>query len=362
MESTQHQLRTLPRKHEARQSNLEFLRIIATLFVIIVHYNNTGSGKAFLYTESMPLHYQILLFFEMLAICAVNIFVMISGYFLCTTTRVRIWKIIRLYIDVIFFSVLRHFLFCLPGDTTFSLTGFFERFSPLNWYVAVYSGLYLISPYLNQILQNKSRAQFQLVFFFVLSVWPSGIEFLSKALDFSPKSLNPIGIQGSGDGYTLVNFILLYFLGAYCRIHGSENISIKKSVYAILVYLGCALINTVYAQFFFGRAASYCNPLVIIQTVAIFIAFQNMSIQSKTINTIAGCSFGVYLMHSFFFRYCRIEQFVTGNPLIIPIHIIISAILIYIVSGMIYWVYQKLLGPIFAFLEKKLCYLSYTAD
>lgn len=97
--------RTLPQKN-TRQSNLELLRILATLFVVIVHYNNTGSGKAFLYTDAMPLHYEILLIFEMLAICAVNIFVMISGYFLCTSTQVKISKIALLYIDVIAISVL----------------------------------------------------------------------------------------------------------------------------------------------------------------------------------------------------------------------------------------------------------------
>ena len=360
MGATQHDIVRSDKRE--RFSNLELLRIIATLFVVIIHYNNREGGKAFLYTEAMPVHYQSLLFIEMLAICAVNIFVMISGFFLCTSSRVRISKIFQLYIDVIFFSILRYSLSCLVETEIFTLRGFFERFIPLNWYVAVYSGLYLISPYLNQILQNKNRTQFRfmlLVFFFVLSIWPSGIEFLSKALHFEPRSLSPISNQGSGDGYTLVNFILMYFLGAYCRLHENEGASSKKCVYALLVFTGCVILNTVYANFFIGRATSYCNPLVVIQTVAIFVAFQNMRIQNKAINAIAACSFGVFLMHSFFFPFCQIQRFVTGNPLIIPLHLIVSIILIYAASGLLYWGYQKIFAPVFRLLQKKLSFLSY---
>lgn len=348
-----------------RQSNLDLLRIIAAIFVVIVHYNNTGSGKAFLYAESLPLHYEILLFFEMLAICSVNIFVMLSGYFLCTSSRVKLSKILRLYLDVIFFSVLRYILYCIIGDTTFNLPDFFARFIPLNWYVAVYSGLYFISPYLNQILQKKSRSQFRfmlLVFFFVFSIWPSGVELASKVLDFSPDSLSPISNQGSGDGYTLINFIFMYFFGAYCRLHENQAASSKKCIQALLIFIGCAVLNTLYANKFFGRAASYCNPIVVVQTVSVFTVFQNITIRSKIITNLAGCAFGVYLMHSFFFRYCRIEQFVTGNPLLIPIHIIGSALLIYAICALIYWIYQKMFGSLLVLLQKKLDFLSYGAE
>lgn len=348
-----------------RQSNLELLRILAALFVIVLHYNNKNMGKAFLYTEAMPQHYQFLLLFEMLAICAVNIFVMISGYFLCTSTRVQVWKVLRLYIDVIAISVLRYVLLCVAATEQFSVLALIQRFIPLSWYTAVYCGLYLISPYLNRMFTSMTRSQFRvmiLVFFFVLSVWPSGVEFLSKVLDFSPDSLSPISAGGSGEGYTLVNFILMYLLGAYCRLHTSEESSGKKCIYGLLVYCGCVLVNTVYANLFFGRAASYCNPLVVIQTVAIFIVFQNIKVQSKLINEFASCAFGVYLMHSAFMPYVQIERHVTGKLWVIPIHIIASAILIFIASAAVYWIYQKMLNPVFRWCQKKLEFLSYGTD
>lgn len=348
-----------------RKSNLELLRILAALFVIVLHYNNKGMGKAFAYTEAIPQHYQLLLHFEILTICAVNIFVMISGYFLCTSTQVQVWKVLRLYIDVIAMSVLRYVLYCATAIEQFSILALVQRLIPLSWYTAVYCGLYLISPYLNRMFRSLTRSQFRimlLVFFFVLSIWPSGVEAASKVLDFSPESLSPISADGSGDGYTLVNFILMYLLGAYYRLHTSEEPYGKKCVYGLLVYCGCALVNTVYANIFFGRATSYCNPFVVIQTVAIFVVFQNLRVQSKVINEFASCAFGVYLLHSVFLPYVQIEKHVTGKMWVIPIHIIVSAILIFAASAAVYWIYQKMLNPIFKWCQKKLSFLSYGTD
>lgn len=345
-----------------RNSNLELLRILAALFVIILHYNYPDGGKAFLHTQAMPQNYQILLIFEMLAICAVNIFVMISGYFLCTSTKVQVWKVIKLYIAVMFFSVLQYSLACLLGNNTFTVRRFLGHFIPANWYVSVYSGLYLISPYLNQILKGRTRSQFRfmlLLFFLILSVWPSGIEFFGEIIGFSPIALTPISRQGSNDGYTLINFILLYFIGAYFRLHEDDGPSAKKLRNGLVVYIACALLNTVYANFFLNHATSYCNPLVVIQTVAIFVVFQNIRIRSRAVNAIASCSFGVYLMHGFFYPFCQVEKHVTGNLWVIPIHAIVSVILIYAASALVYWVYQKLFTPVFAWLQRKLRFLSY---
>ena len=345
-----------------RHSGLELLRILAACFVIVLHYNHPNGGGAFRYAASMPLQYHMLLFCEMLGICAVNLFVMLSGYFRCTSRQVKLGKILALYLDVIVLAVIQYLLKCLLGEAALKAGALVRCLIPLNWYVAVYTGLYLISPWLNGIIRTQSREQFRfmlLVFFFVLSLWPSGVELLSKALDFSPNSLSPISNQGSGDGYTLVHFILMYFLGAYGRLHGGRSFSRRKGALAVLVYLGCAVVNTVYAHFFLGRATSYCNPLVVIQAVALFMVFRNLSIRSKKIDAIAGCAFGVYLTHQFFFRFCQIPRFATGNPFLIPVHVALSAVLIYAAGGLLYGGYRKLFGPLRAYIQKKLDAFGY---
>lgn len=71
----------------SRDSSIELLRIISACAVIILHYNG-GAGKALAYSSGTS--HDILIFLECLSVCAVDVFIMISGYFLCTTTK-RTW-------------------------------------------------------------------------------------------------------------------------------------------------------------------------------------------------------------------------------------------------------------------------------
>ena len=56
-----------------RDSNVELLRIISTLGVIILHINS--GGKGFSYVSDLFLNYHIMLLVELFFICAVNVFV-----------------------------------------------------------------------------------------------------------------------------------------------------------------------------------------------------------------------------------------------------------------------------------------------
>ena len=59
-----------------RQSNIELLRIFLMLGVIILHYNGVGA----LYSAH-GINYLIVIGLESLCICAVDLFMLISGYF-----------------------------------------------------------------------------------------------------------------------------------------------------------------------------------------------------------------------------------------------------------------------------------------
>lgn len=45
------------------------------------------------------------------------------------------------------------------------------------------------------------------------------------------------------------------------------------------------------------RSNSYCNPIVIIQTICYFLIFKNIKITNNTINAVAGNTLGIYLIH-----------------------------------------------------------------
>lgn len=69
-------------KQHARESNFELLRIIAMFMVLVLHADFQALGEP---TRadiiSSPLTSSLKVFFEMASIVAVNVFVLISGWF-----------------------------------------------------------------------------------------------------------------------------------------------------------------------------------------------------------------------------------------------------------------------------------------
>jgi len=346
---------------DLRNSNVELLRVIIMLFVIVLHYNNKNNGKAFVYAEALPAQYNVLTILEMVAICAVNVFVIISGYYMCNSRKADITKVIRLYLDVILLGGIRYLLNCTLKTASFSYEQLLRNMIPLCWYVAVYSGLFLISPYLNRTIRNLTKSQFRtmlLIFLFVFSAWPSALELITAITGMKLTSLCPLGTQGSGAGYTIIHFITMYFVGAYLKMHPVKK---RKDTWlsALSVYCVCIVLLVLYSKVYWAGALSYCNPLVIIQATALFHLFQSFELKSKLVNKIGNCSFGVYLLHSTFFRYFPIQNHVTGDPWIIPIHVLWTAVKIYAVCAAIFWIYQNSLGRIINKGLHKLKFMQY---
>lgn len=91
-----------PSGTKERQSNIELLRIVAIIGVIILHYNGE---YAFDVVEQTGINCWILCSLESVFICAVNVFVLITGYFLSCTEKRNLWKAIELVVQRSFFSL-----------------------------------------------------------------------------------------------------------------------------------------------------------------------------------------------------------------------------------------------------------------
>ena len=71
-----------------RESNIELLRILLGFEVIILHFNYyPGGGGAVELTAGFT--QTILVFLETLCICAINVFLLISGYFGVKTEKIN---------------------------------------------------------------------------------------------------------------------------------------------------------------------------------------------------------------------------------------------------------------------------------
>ena len=85
-----------------RNSNLELLRIISIIMIIILHYFNFGGFIKTL--KGGEVNYYIVHILESACIIAVNIFVLISAYFLSVKSVPKISKVIRLQFLAYFYG------------------------------------------------------------------------------------------------------------------------------------------------------------------------------------------------------------------------------------------------------------------
>ena len=90
--------------------------------VVILHYNNASMGGALgMVLDGSPNQYYLYLI-ESLFVCAVNVFVMISAYFLACNQNRKLIKILELFVQVIVFNLVFYVFGVLFTLSSTSLT------------------------------------------------------------------------------------------------------------------------------------------------------------------------------------------------------------------------------------------------
>ena len=345
-------------KSVVRNSNIELLRILAALGVIVLHYNNAQMGGGFQYVEMNTINAYIMYFLENVFICAVNVFVLISGYFMSSKTKVNTVRAVELVVQVIAFNAGTLLLRIITSGEPVSWKACLVNLLPVNYYVTLYVVVYLLAPFINALLNHLSNAAFKklvLLIFVLFSVWPTLLESGSILVGGDFGGMNTIGIGGSQSGYTAINFILMYVIGAYLkRLELSKKASsfLWKLVVCWVVQFVCSYVATIKG---YGTSTvwAYCNPFVIMTAVYTFMLFNSMKgIKSIWINKLAKASFTVYLLHMLFVSKIGIASFVNRNPFVYVLHVVVSCVLIYAVCYLVYVIYNFFAEKIFRWLEK----------
>lgn len=339
---------TVLNKPIVRDSGIEMLRMLAACGVVILHYN--GSIALSLVREGSMNSY-ILLFLEGLFICAVNVFVLISGYFLSGTTRRRAIKAIELVVQVavmglglyIGSSVLSGSF--KVGDALFSAI-------PNNYFMSLYITLYLVSPYINLAinkLSDKNLVRMAGLFLLLFSVWPTLLDVIAETSGFTFGGLYTTNASGSQFGYSIVNFALMYLLGAVLK---RKNFAPPKYL-CLLALLACVAVLLPWQLYMPQIARAYCNPLVVLLAVLVFLLFRGFTFKSRLINTLSKSAFTCFLIHGIFLSRIKIELFVNASPILLLLHILASAVAIYLVSFAVWAIYDFVTKPIFKLLGSK---------
>lgn len=279
-----------------RNSAMELLRIISMIMIVFHHFAVHG-GFSFGTTLSIPhLWYNFII---MGGKIGVDIFVLISGYFLINNDSKTfvVNKIIKFIGQVFFYSV-GIFVVCgLTGIIDWSIKSLIKATLPITfsqwWFASTYFVLYLLHPYLNKLLRSIEKPIYQRFLLLLVVCW----------------SIIPTFTTSSFQSNSLWWFFTLYSIAGYIRLYGLNRKFTTKHYF--LFYLissaltySSSIIFTVFGSkwdifakhitYFYGQ-----EKLTILSvSLCLFMCFATLKMNyHKWINMMASATFGVYLIH-----------------------------------------------------------------
>ena len=274
-----------------RDSNMELLRIVSMLLVLIVHscFKSVGAPLLNEIIES-PFTSFLRFFCESFSIICVNVFILISGWY---GVHLKPGRLFSFVFQVLFIGVVIYFVFRIFGlVNAWNVSDWFELlfFRRDLWFVNAYIVFYIFTPVLNAFVEHTDRErlkQFLILFFVVQSFF--GV-FLSEAFFL--------------DGYSPLSFFGLYLMARYARLYPNRCTTFNKKcdlgIYVAVTFF-LALFSFGIVRLF-GRGGhvlfAYSSPFVILSAFYFFLFFTKIPFQSHVVNWIARSAFAIYLLHS----------------------------------------------------------------
>ena len=266
-----------------RQSNLELLRLVAMLMVMVCHAIGYVNETDLAGTAGVAK-----LAVSQLCLVCVNVFVMISGWF---GIKASLKGAAKLLFQVWFLALLCFSVFAalgLPVSFKKDLLPYL-LFGYGYWFVVSYLILYVLSPVLNAFAEKASKKEFRWVLIaFFAAEFVFGFLLDAGHFDY---------------GFSPLFFIGLYLLARYTRLYPDKLFSFNKGT-DLAVYLAASVLSMV--GFWFGykwfgmgfHLNHYDSPLCIIASLYFLLFFSKLGFQSRVINWLAVSAFAIYLIHT----------------------------------------------------------------
>lgn len=284
---------------QPRQSNLELLRIIAMMLIVTHHYVvNSGILAVFAEGGGNMMNYAFLKLIGAWGKTAINPFVMMSGFFMCTSELTK-KRFLKIFIEWIFYSWIIYTIFLLTGYESAAPRRFLNMIFPFFKGVDVgftssFMWFYLGIPVYNLVIKGLDKKGLYTLTAALLAMFVIPITFFQNANVF----------------HHVFWYMTLYFVGACIRLYPMEWMSRQKVVAPLM--LGTAVLASIAISL---RLAAPCfatkalgvvcsvhessTLLAFVLGTSIFLFFKNLNLgYHKWINTLASCMFGVLLIHA----------------------------------------------------------------
>lgn len=281
------------RERISRSSNLELYRILCMLMIVAHHYvvNSGLMPDGPLVTDPLSSNSVFLRLFGAWGKVGINCFLMITGYFMCTST-ISFRKFLKLFSQIIFYRVVIFSIFLLTGYELFSLKKLVPVLIPFwnleKGFVSCFLVFYLTIPFWNILISNMTIRKHQLLLVLLLTCYS-----IMGSLPFFHLTFNYI--TWFGIIYLIASYIRRYPLPLF------ENGPFWGFFTLVCVLL--AVVSILFMQARFSKGYFFVvdsnKILAVLIAISSFLWFKNIKIkQSKIINTFGAATFGVLLIHA----------------------------------------------------------------
>lgn len=214
---------------KVRKSNLELFRII-TMLMIVAHHYVVNSGLMPVVWENYPSAKSLfLLLFGWGGKTGINCFVLITGYFMCTS-QITLRKFLKLLFEVEFYYIVFFAFFAISGYVELSPKFVIKSLLPIvaikDGFVSCYLVFFCFIPFLNILIKGMTKRHHQLLLglcLLMFSIFPTIL----------------INVN-----YSYVSwFMVVYFIGSYLRLYPPQWSLNKNRV--SLGLAGCFMLSLI---------------------------------------------------------------------------------------------------------------------
>jgi len=281
-----------------RSSNLELYRILCMLLIVAHHFVvNSGltSSDGLLMNDNSSANSVFLTLFGAWGKTGINCFLMITGYFMCTS-KITFRKFLKLMGQIYLYRWVFFAIFLVAGYESITVSSIVKLIMPI-WdiqsnFVSCFIVFWLTIPFLSILVQNMNQRQHQLLLILSLGVYT---------------------ICGTLPGFSITfNYVswfgVIFFIASYIRLY-PHPVFERRSLWGWMTLLSIALAmaSIIGLRLFFGERAKLGYNFVsdsnkffaVAIAVCSFLWFKNMNLKySKVINAIGAATFGVLLIHA----------------------------------------------------------------
>ena len=331
-----------------RDNSLDLSRILCMLLVTLSHVFTHGGLVNDQLLPGTPNWFLGNLLYP-LSLVAVNCFVLLSGYFQCSS-QFKLKRVLSTWVQVAVYSVALYIAvkLLLGGLSVSALVrSALPVITDQYWFVTAYLLMYMVSPFLNCMIRAMGKRMHFLCCCVLLGIFSVGHN-LAYVYDFGD-------VNG---GYTFLWFCILYIVAAYIRLY--VPVETKHRSRGLLVY-GCCALGVGIARFvahyvttaLFGTPMltsffySYNSILVVPASIGLFMAMRTVKVgvkAAKAVSFFAPLAFGVYLIHDHPAvrpaLWSILKPYAFAESVWMVPYVLLCTIVIFLVCCLVEWVRQ----------------------